>query len=57
LSWGTCAYDGECSRSGGGNQCVPWTESGAGTCEAYLPREEAPAFCGCVQGRCTWFVP
>lgn len=53
LSWGACAHDGECVRSGCGNQCVPWTDSGIGTCEGYLwPK---PMFCGCVTGSCSWF--
>lgn len=57
LAWGTCAHDGECSVAGCGNQCVPWTESNLiGTCEAYSRMEDAPAFCGCVRGECSWFV-
>ena len=57
LSWGKCAHDGECSVAGCGNQCVPWTESNLiGTCEGYSTMEEAPAFCGCVRGECSWFV-
>lgn len=56
LSWGDCAHDGECVIAGCGNQCAPWTRTGPGTCEAYTNMEEAPAFCGCVEGTCTWFV-
>jgi hypothetical protein len=57
LSWGECAHDGECVAAGCGNQCVPWTEADRpGTCEGYEALEEAPAFCGCVSNRCTWFV-
>jgi hypothetical protein len=57
LSWGRCAHDGECSKAGCGNQCVPWTEAHLiGTCEGRTNMENAPAFCGCVEGACTWFV-
>jgi hypothetical protein len=57
LAWGKCAHDGECSVAGCGNQCVPWPESNLiGTCEGYTQMEDAPAFCGCVHGECSWFV-
>lgn len=57
LAWGTCAHDGECQSAGCGNQCVPWTQGALiGTCEGYPAMEEAPAFCGCVQGGCAWFL-
>jgi len=54
LSHGACAHDGECMRAGCGNQCVPWTMSGPGTCEGYTNMDDA--LCGCVNGTCTWFV-
>jgi hypothetical protein len=54
LSSGECAHDGECMRAGCGNQCVPWTMSGPGTCEGYTNMDDA--LCGCVEGTCTWFV-
>jgi hypothetical protein len=54
LSGGSCAHDGECTRAGCGNHCVPWTEPSFGaTCEAYDALEGA--FCGCLEGQCTWF--
>jgi hypothetical protein len=57
LSGGACAHDGECVQGGCGNRCIAWPEAGgAGTCEGYPELEDAPAFCGCVSGQCTWFV-
>jgi hypothetical protein len=57
LSGGTCSHDGECSVGGCGNQCTTWTNAGGyGTCEGHSRMEEAPAYCGCVEGSCAWFV-
>lgn len=53
-SAGACEHDGECMISGCGNDCVRWDQTGAGTCEGYLP--ERPTFCGCVSGACQWFT-
>jgi hypothetical protein len=54
FSGGQCAHDGECRRAGCGNHCVPWTEpSFEATCEAWDALQGA--FCGCLDGQCTWF--
>lgn len=56
--FGTCSNDGDCNVLGCGNDCSAWYaedgETGA-TCEAYPALEETPSFCGCVEGRCSWF--
>jgi hypothetical protein len=54
---GACRHDGECLVAGCGNHCVSWEARVAeGTCEGYSVLEDAPALCGCVEGRCAWFV-
>ncbi len=50
-----CEWDGECARSGCGNQCSVWTEAHRpGTCEERLDLRDA--LCGCVENHCAWFV-
>jgi hypothetical protein len=50
-----CRWDGECKKSGCGNSCEPWTEAHRpGTCDERAELHDA--LCGCVEGRCGWFV-
>jgi hypothetical protein len=57
FSRGSCAHDGECTIGGCGNRCTAWTEGNfISTCEGYRKIQEVPAYCGCVDGACTWFV-
>jgi len=50
-----CAWDGECSRSGCGNACAPWTTAHRpGSCEERPALRDA--LCGCVDRHCAWFV-
>jgi hypothetical protein len=50
-----CSWDGECKRSGCGNTCEVWTEAHRpGTCQDRPELKDA--LCGCVDGRCAWFV-
>jgi hypothetical protein len=54
-SRGDCAYDGECTRAGCGNECATTREPhGPGTCE--LRSSLQSALCGCVEGQCRWFL-
>lgn len=56
--FGTCSNDGDCHVLGCGNDCSAWYAADGesdGTCEAYPALEETPSFCGCVEGRCSWF--
>jgi hypothetical protein len=50
-----CEWDGECAKSGCGNQCAVWTQAHLpGTCEERPALREA--LCGCVESHCAWFV-
>ncbi len=50
---GACRDDGDCE--GGGNSCHAWYLRGGAELAIYVQRPE-PAFCGCVERRCTWFT-
>lgn len=52
-SVGACADDGDCE--GGGNSCRTWYLRG-GAELLILIQYQAPTFCGCVEGQCTWFT-
>jgi hypothetical protein len=53
---GRCRNDGECYVGGCGQHCVSIsTRSFASTCEGVEAIESAA--CGCVRGRCRWFLP
>jgi hypothetical protein len=55
LSSGACAHDGECTRFGCGNHCMPWhTPEFAASCPGFIYLHDA--HCGCVGGQCTWFT-
>jgi hypothetical protein len=50
-----CSWDGECKRSACGNSCEVWTEAHRpGKCDERPELHDA--LCGCVEGRCAWFV-
>ncbi|MFO0557437.1 MAG: hypothetical protein U0269_05410 [Polyangiales bacterium] len=52
---GSCRSDGDCAIGGCGQHCVAaGTASFASTCEGIEALEAAA--CGCVRGRCRWFV-
>jgi hypothetical protein len=52
---GRCRHDGDCIVGGCGQHCVAaGTHGFASTCEG-VPALESAA-CGCVRGRCRWFV-
>jgi hypothetical protein len=52
---GRCQHDGDCAVGGCGQHCAAvGTHGFASTCEG-VPALESAA-CGCVRGRCRWFV-
>ena len=54
----TCRHDGECAIVGCGNTCAPYTYYGILTnCLEPVALEDNPdSLCGCVEGRCAFFV-
>jgi hypothetical protein len=53
-SQGSCQADGDCLTSGCGNSCISYSSYELfGECSFHGNLQSA--FCGCVQGQCSWF--
>jgi hypothetical protein len=50
---GQCRDDGDCEGANS-NSCMAWYLRGGGELLVYIQRAR-PAFCGCVERRCSWF--
>jgi len=59
VSAGQCTHDGECVIDSCESRCAAWNTASGGTtsCDDRGRDEEEPAYCGCVSGRCAWFLP
>lgn len=59
VSRGACTHDGECVIDSCGSRCAPWNaERGRSTaCDDSGHADKEPAYCGCIDGRCSWFRP
>jgi hypothetical protein len=55
LGSGSCTHAGDCVRAGCGNNCDAWYQPVYGArCPAFSDLSDA--YCGCLQGQCTWFT-
>ena len=59
VSRGACAHDGECVIDSCGSRCAPWNAARGSTsmCDDSEHADKEPAYCGCIDGHCSWFRP